>query len=228
MRSFKSGIPFVRAFFLFLFFAASALPVFSSENKRQSAFVEAALSGSSVRLQGGKELRYAGIETYSPDSKVPLSRTYGENAHKFNQSLVAGKKIQIEWGPKLRDKQNRLLGYVFTEDGLFVNGEMVKQGHAKVRILVPNVNYADELKDIERDARAARRGLWEKEPPDSRAMRRYIGEKNTKIYYFPDSPELEKIPEANLVEFNSRVDAKAAGYRACFSCRQKGELDESE
>ena len=48
----------------------------------------------------------------------------------------------------------------------------------------------------------------------------YIGEKNTKIYYFPTSPELERIPEAQLVTFRSRVEAKAAGYRPCSTCKE--------
>lgn len=196
--------------------------------ERQSAFVDSVLTGDTVLLKGGKTLKYAGIECYSPESKIPLSRTYGSQAQAFNNALVGGKKIWIEWGPKLRDKQNRLLGYVFTEDGTFVNEELLREGHAKTRILVPNIRYADEFRDWESKARQAKKGLWEKEPPDPHAGRHYIGEKNTKIYYFPESPELERIPEAQWVYFDSRVDAKAAGYKACFSCRQKGELDESE
>ena len=189
--------------------------------------MDIALTGDTVRLAGGKELRYAGVESYSPEGTIPLSRAYGIQAQEFNQALVGGKKIWIEWGPKLRDKQNRLLGYVFTEDGTFVNAELLKQGHAKVRTLVPNTRYAEEFQKWQLEARRAKKGIWEKEPTDPRALRPYIGEKNTKIYYFPDSPGLEKIPQANLVYFNSRVDAKAAGYKACFSCKQKGELDEN-
>ena len=114
------------------------------------------------------------------------------------------------------------------EDGTFVNGELLKEGHAKVRILIPNTRYADEFKNWESEARRNKKGLWIKEPSDPHANKPYIGEKNTKIYYLPDSPELEKIPEAQWVYFNSRVDATAAGYKPCFSCRQKGELDEMQ
>ena len=65
------------------------------------------------------------------------------------------------------------------------------------------------------------KGQWEHEPPSRFGPNaEYIGEKNTKIYYFPDSPELERIPEAQLIKFSSRVEAKAAGYRACHSCHE--------
>ena len=48
-------------------------------------------------------------------------REYGANALEFNKSLVAGKKIWIEWGSQIRDDRNNLLAYVFLDDGTFVN-----------------------------------------------------------------------------------------------------------
>ena len=153
-------------------------------------------------------------------SKVLLVREYGEKAELFNESLVGGKEIQIEWDSKIRDEHNNLLGYVFLEDGRFVNLEILKAGHAKTRIRVPNTHYAAELREGESGAQRSRLGIWEKEPPSDLNKKGFVGEKNTKIYYRPDSPELARIPEANLVHFNSRVDAKAAGYRVCPTCRE--------
>ncbi len=192
---------------------------------RQSATVEAVLSGDSVRLKGGKVLKYSGVEAYSLESKLPLSREYGIKAQEFNEKLVGGKKIGIEWGPKIRDKRGRLLGYVYLEDGTFVNEELLREGWAKARIVIPNTRNAEEFRDWEWDARKAKKGIWEKVPYDPDAETRVIGEKNTKIYYYPDSDELGKIPQAQLVTFNSRIDAKAAGYRACFTCRQRAERE---
>ena len=209
----------------FLFFLFDATVSFGAET-RQAATVEAALSGDTVRLKGGKTLKYISVDAYSPDSTLPLNREYGQKAQEFNQKLVAGRTIGVEWGPKLRDKQGRLLGYVYLEDGTFINEELLREGWAKARIVVPNTSHAEDFRKWEMGARRDKKGIWEKEPDDP--INQYVGEKNTKIYYFPDSPELEKIPEAQLVYFNSRVDAKAAGYRACFTCRQNGALEESE
>ncbi len=219
--------PFRQAALVFCLLTLPATFSYSGE-PLQSATVDTVLTGDTVRLKGGRILKYAGVEAYSPESRIPLSREYGIRALEYNHKLVSGKKIGIEWGPKLRDKQNRLLGYVFTEDGAFVNELLLREGHAKARIVIPNVRYADEFRDWEGVARKARKGIWEQEPYDPNASTKIIGEKNTKIYYYPDSPELERIPEAQWVIFRSRVDAKAAGYRACFTCRLKGELDESE
>ena len=198
-----------------------------SSVSKQSAFVEKVLTGNTVQLKGGKILKYASIEVYPLQSKIPLVREYGQKALAFNESLVGGKTIEIQWGPRIRDTQNRLLGYVFLADGRFVNKELLAAGHAKTKIVVPNLRYVDELRAAEDVARNKKLGLWEKEPKNPFGDTQFIGEKNTKIYYFPRSRELERIPEAQLVRFNSRVEATAAGYRPCYTCHPNSP-DESE
>jgi micrococcal nuclease len=193
--------------------------------EKQSATVHEVLSGDSVRLKGGKILRYAGIDAPNLQNTIPLARKYGEESMAFNQALIEGKKIQIEWGPQIRDSHGNLLGYVFLEDGTFVNKEILNAGHAKMAVKPPNLKYSADLRQAELKARRKKRGLWKEEPENPFISSEYIGEKNTKIYYFPTSPELERIPEANLVKFASRVDAKAAGYRACFTCSEDEKED---
>lgn len=209
----KSFSPLLLAAALFLAGAAQAV-------ETQTAFVSEALSGDTLRLKGGKILRYAGIKAPPLQSLIPLVRTYGENAAAFNRDLVAGKTIRVEWGPQIRDERGDLLGYVYLEDGTFVNLELIKQGHAKVWIKAPNLVQTERFRKTELEARRERRGVWKEEPVNPFLKSEYIGEKNTKIYYFPTSPELERIPEAQLVTFRSRVEAKAAGYRPCSTCKE--------
>ena len=135
-------------------------------------------------------------------------------------ALVQGKKIRIQWGPQIRNNRGQLMGYVFLENGTFVNREILKAGHAKAFVRPPNLQYAAEFRQAELEAHRQGRGLWKESAKNPYLETAYIGEKNTKLYYFPNSPELEKIPEANLVEFRSRVEAKAAGYKPCPTCRE--------
>ena len=190
---------------------------------RQTARVDEVLSGDTVRLQGGRVLTYAGVQSPALQSIIPLVRQYGNDALEFNRSLVQGKTIQLEWGPQIRDDQGHLLADVFLPDGAFVNLELLKSGHAKLKILAPNKKYSAEFRRAELEARRLKKGLWKEEPENPFIQSEYIGEKNTKVYYFPTSPELDRIPEANLVKFRSRVEAKAAGYRACFACTESDE-----
>lgn len=190
---------------------------------RQDAIVKEVLSGDSVRLAGGKTLRYIGVQSPGLTSKIPLTREYGENAKKYNESLVGAKKIQIEWDAQVRDNKGNLLGYVFLEDSTFVNQAILKAGHGKATLPPPNLKYVSLLRKAEVDARKGRLAMWEKEPKDPFLEVEYWGDKNTKIYYLPNSPELDRIPQSFLVKFRSRVEAKAAGFKPCFTCKGEGD-----
>lgn len=216
---------FLSVFLLTLF--SHPVPV-AAEPARQNAVVEAVLSGDTVRLKGGKEFRYAGLQAWPTKSAVPLIREYGEAALAFNRSLVEGKTIAIEWGPQLRDKNNRLIGYAFLPDGTFVNREILKNGHAEARIVAPNLRYAEEFRSDEVGAKRAKKGRWLKEPPDPRVSAEIWGDKVSKTYYYPNSPELDDVPEAQKVRFRSRVEAKSKGYTPCFSCRHRADAEAAE
>ena len=45
-------------------------------------------------------------------------------------------------------------------DGLFVNEELVRGGFATTLEVRPNLRYAGDFRDLEREARAQGRGLW--------------------------------------------------------------------
>ena len=186
----------------------------------QPAYVEEVLSGDTVRLRGGKTLRYIGLEAPPLQHLIPLVRVYGANSKAFNENLVLHKKIYIDWGRRIRDSRNNLLGYVYLENGTFVNLEILKAGQAKARISAPDLDFADLFRKTALDAERARAGVWKEEPKNPYLQHAYIGDKNTKVYYLPNSPELDRLPQSYLITFNSRVEATAAGYRACDHCKE--------
>jgi len=59
----------------------------------------------------------------------------------------------------LRDGEGRLLAYVYVGD-LMVNAELVRQGYAQVETFPRHVNYQRLLLKLQREAEAAKRGLW--------------------------------------------------------------------
>ena len=210
----------VKLFQTGLFFFLFGTVAISFASDKQSAVVLEVLTGDSVRLEGGKILKYANVSSPPLQSAIPMLRQYGLDALLFNKKLVAGKKILVEWGPQIRDEKNNLLGYVFLEDGTFVNEALLKEGHGKLALKAPNLKYSDVFRRSELEAQRNKKGLWKEEPVNPYIKNEYVGEKNTKIYYFPTSPELEHIPQAYLVNFKSRVEAVAAGYRPCSTCHE--------
>ena len=191
----------------------------ASAVESQTALVREALAGDTVRLAGGKTLRYIGAQAPSLQSKILLAREYGAAALAYNKSLVEGKTVRIEWDSQIRDENRNLLGYVYLENGVLVNEALIKAGHAKARLVAPNLKKAALLRQAELTARRDNLGLWKAEPKNPYLNEAFIGDSSTKIFYLPTSTELERIPASNLRTFRSRVEARAAGYRACPSCR---------
>jgi len=106
---------------------------------------------------------YIGVS--APESESPLNST-GSKARQFNRDLVAGKTVRLEFDERKYDKYGRLLAYVYCDD-VFVNAELIRQGHGSVMIVSPNTRYAEDLLKMEGEAREAKRGLWAEPAPIS-------------------------------------------------------------
>ena len=117
-----------------------------------------------VRVGGREEtVRYIGVDT--PESVKPGApvECFAKRASAFNHRLVDGEKVRLVRDAEARDRYGRLLAYVYRErDGLFVNAELVRRGHATVATFPPNVAHEDEFRRLARRARLSGRGLWGK------------------------------------------------------------------
>lgn len=114
-----------------------------------------------VRVGGQRErVRYIGVDT--PESARPDApvECYGPEAASANARLVAGGVVLLEFDAERRDDYGRLLAYVYLPDGTFVNARLVEEGYARAIVIPPNVKHATMLRNLERSARAADRGLW--------------------------------------------------------------------
>lgn len=76
--------------------------------------------------------------------------------------MCEGKTVRLEYDQTRRDKYDRLLAYVYLEDGTFVNAEIVKQGYGHAYTRFP-FKYLEEFREYEREAREQKRGLWAEE-----------------------------------------------------------------
>lgn len=128
----------------------------------QESAVERVVDGDTVVLFSGERVRYIGVNTPELHHPQKPVEWYAREAKEFNRRLVEGKKVRLEFDVERRDRYRRLLAYVFLEDGTFVNAELVRQGYAQVMTYPPNVKHADLFLQLEREARAAERGLWNK------------------------------------------------------------------
>ncbi len=103
------------------------------------------------------------------DSNAGRVRLFGVDAPErgekcFNEASgalesLAGGKVKVEVGPRLRDPNGRLLYYVYTESGNSVDEILILEGLA--RAWTRDGQHRDFLNDLETDTRAAGTGcLW--------------------------------------------------------------------
>jgi|GEM_PF-927493 len=89
------------------------------------ARVTRVIDGDTFELSNGEKVRMICIDT-------PEQGEEGyEEAKAYLESLVLNKIVRLEKDVSEKDKYNRLLRYVYTED-LFVNKELVEEGYAEV------------------------------------------------------------------------------------------------
>ena len=113
-----------------------------------------------VRVDGRIEkVRYIGVN--APEVRHPTKgeEPGGREASAVNRRLVEGKPVRLELDVQRRDQYGRLLAYVWVDD-VMVNAELVRQGYAQVMTVPPNVRYQELFLKLQREARAARRGLF--------------------------------------------------------------------
>jgi len=113
-----------------------------------------------VLIDGGEEdVRYIGVDT--PESVKPGSpvECFGPEASEFNERLVGGERVRLDFGPERRDDYGRLLAYVYRGDR-FVNAELVRGGYATTLPIAPNDRFAPLFDRLEQEAGNAGRGLW--------------------------------------------------------------------
>jgi micrococcal nuclease len=115
--------------------------------------------GDTVRLDNGERVRYLGIDTPEMNYRKPPPERFAEQAKRFNEDLVYGKIVRLEFDAQTRDKYNRLLAYVYVDD-VFVNAKIIESGYGKVFIIQPNIKYADDFILLQGRAKQAKKGIW--------------------------------------------------------------------
>jgi endonuclease YncB( thermonuclease family) len=115
-----------------------------------------------VRIGGREEtVRLIGIDT--PETVDPRSpvECFGEEASQRTKALLPeGTEVRLVADVEARDRYDRLLAYVYRDDGTFVNLALVEDGYASVSTYPPNVAHAGEFVAAAARARDEGRGLW--------------------------------------------------------------------
>jgi micrococcal nuclease len=75
--------------------------------------------------------------------------------------LPDGAQVRVEADRDPQDRYDRALLHVWTEDGVNVGEQLVREGLAEVLVVEPNDRYVEAFDAAQEQARAGGRGLWE-------------------------------------------------------------------
>lgn len=147
---------------LFLLFTRSLPPISRAPSSTQNttiAKVTRVIDGDTIEIEGGKKLRYIGIDTpETVDPRKPV-QCFGKEASNKNKELVLGKTVRLEKDVSETDKYGRLLRYVWVGE-TFVNDYLVRQGYAHSSTFPPDIKYQEQFRLAETEAREQNLGLW--------------------------------------------------------------------
>ncbi|MGH7517801.1 MAG: thermonuclease family protein [Gemmatimonadales bacterium] len=133
--------------------------------------VSRVVDGDTFYCADGLKVRLIGID--APERAQ--GRSGRESTAALRRLLPVGGRVQLERDVGLRDRHGRALAYVWRGDSL-VNEALVRAGWAFLLTVPPNVKYVKRLERAQKNARAARAGLWREPglacaPRDWRARR---------------------------------------------------------
>jgi micrococcal nuclease len=160
-----------RLFIAVLFLGAGFLAGYywpASSNSSLQWKVERVIDGDTLEVSREGEIervRLIGLDTPEiSHSSAEVNECFGPEASDYLQSLLAGKSIYLLPDPLTseRDQYQRLLSYVFLEDGTLVNAQLIEEGYAFLYIYEP-FQFMKQFDYWEKKARIERKGLWGEE-----------------------------------------------------------------
>jgi len=205
----------------FFFFLAHFLIILSwflpgSSLPAGRELVTVVLDGDTIQLANGQKVRYLGIDCPERAGSGP-PEFLAEEAYLFNRHLVLNKEVRLEDGAEPRDRYGRVLAYVFLDNGVLVNGELIKKGLAHVLYHGPWMERFDELLQRQREAIREGRGIWAKVLKETDDH--YRGQAGSRRFHRLGCPFGKKIVPKNLMNFQSKKEAYWQGYSPCRSCK---------
>ena len=226
--------------------ALNTTEIKTSTTSFQFYSVVSVIDGDTIKLNvDGKTetFRLIGIDT--PETVDPRKEVqcFGVEASNKAKELLSGKKVRIETDATqgTYDKYNRLLGYVYLENGLFYNEHMIEQGYAHEYTYNIPYKYQTDFKNAQKQARASEAGLWSPNTcngdttkaasanaiqtntsnTDSCTIKGNIGSIKEKIYHMVGCGSYNKtvIDESKGERwFCTEKEATDAGWRKALNC----------
>lgn len=136
---------------------------FPSATRSDPVLVRSVVDGDTIDVAAIGRVRLLGIDAPEIGRGFDTAAPFGVEARDRLAQLVLHRWVRLEQEGATFDVYDRHLAYVVTEDGVFVNGALVRDGLARVTARRPLARLP-ELQRAEAEAQAFRRGMWGSAP----------------------------------------------------------------
>jgi micrococcal nuclease len=134
-------------------------PLAGRVTRSNPVLVRTVIDGDTIDVLSVGRVRLLGIDAPEIGRGFDSSAPFGREARERLISLILHRWIRLEQEGASLDTYNRHLAYVVTDDGMFVNAVLVREGLARVSARTPLARLS-ELQRAEAEAKASRRGMW--------------------------------------------------------------------
>lgn len=171
--------------------------------------------GDTVVLTDGRRIRYIGINAPEVAHGRQAAQPLGDAARAFNRRLVQNRKIRLEFDREKKDRYGRRLAYVFLENGVLVNAQLVAEGYAYCLPRFPNRRYRRLLLKTQRRAMGQRKGIWAYwlEVPGP-----FVANRHSMRFHHIGCPFARRIGKGNRRVFQNSRQAFYEGFAPCHQC----------
>jgi len=157
------------------------------EKQEDYFLVTRVIDGDTIEIEGGERIRLICINT--PET--------GEEGYKeakdFLRDLILYEEVELVKDVTERDKYNRLLRYIYLQDGTFVNEQLVRLGLGVAYPYGQDTRFCPIIEAAERMAEEDSLGIWEIEEEE------------------PEEPDTDYVCSTNVYncdDFNSHSEAQ--------------------
>ena len=123
--------------------------------------VRQVFDGDTISVANVGVVRLIGVDAPEKHGSYRASEPFGDAAADFLRALLLGQDVRLEFDGPRTDPYKRTLAYVVLADGRLANLEIIRAGWAETYRRFTFARKPDFLA-AERDAKAARRGMWAK------------------------------------------------------------------
>jgi len=132
-------------------------PINNDSEEPEYAKVTRVIDGDTIIIDNNESVRLICMDTPERGEKGYLE------AKRYLEKLILNEKVKLVKDVSNRDKYNRLLKYIYTEKGDFVNEIMVRDGYAEAYPYNPDTKLCPQIIEAEKQAREEGLGIWARE-----------------------------------------------------------------